>query len=305
VNERASRETMPVFEPNPPWLNRVISQSWPAIERRVGPELMPTTVPGAGRKIEVEELGCGHYGCVVPTGKPGIVMKLTSDPLEAHFVAAALRIGRFPLGIVHYASVYSLPAEYRQRQLFVLWREEANDVGALSGLDARTAGWFLQYDPYDQASLRHFRKRLQAFQWWASEFKAIVDRATDMKRTLAEMIRYEAWARELVDLEHVEDREIGRSKRPFPHLKGARRLAVLLRGCEILAEMMANESKGDLVGEALEFYLQNGLLLADVHAGNVGHVRRADFAKPVWAITDPGHAVPLDLRFETVTVDVV
>jgi hypothetical protein len=298
MTERAARATMPVFEPNPPWLNRVISQSWPAIERRVGPELMPTT-SGAGRKIEIEELGCGHYGCVVPTGKPGIVMKLTSDPLEAHFVAASLRIGKFPLGIVRYASVYSLPAEYRQRPLFVLWREEAEDVGGLAHVHR------LGLDAYDESTARHFRMRLLAFKWWAHEFKAIVDRAKDMKRALSEMHHFERWARDLVDLEHVEDVNVGHTTRPFPQLKGAQRLAALLRGCEILAELMANEAAGDLVGEALEFYLQNGLLLADVHSGNVGHVRRADYRKPIWAITDPGHAVPLDVRFETVTVDTV
>jgi hypothetical protein len=289
------RDTLPVFEPNPPWLNSVLGETWPAIERRVGPELMPSRAEGEGRSLVVEEYGCGHYGCVVPTSNPDIVMKLTSDPLEAHFVAAALRIGKPPLGIVHYASVYQLPAHYRRRALYVLWRESAESVG---GLTKEQGG-----DAYEAAARRHFRNRLERFKYLAVECKRIVDRAADMKRTLSEAARYEVWAREHVELHHVEERDVGYSKHAFAQFKGAQRLAALLRGCEIVAELMEHEPEGDLVGEALSFYMQNGLLLADVHANNVGRVRRVDYSKPVWAITDPGHAVPLDMRFETVTVD--
>jgi len=55
--------------------------------------------------------------------------------------------------------------------------------------------------------------------------------------------------------------------------------------------MTANEPEGYLVGQALDFYLERGLLLADVHANNVGEVTRDGYHGPILVITDPGHLV--------------
>jgi hypothetical protein len=85
--------------------------------------------------------------------------------------------------------------------------------------------------------------------------------------------------------------------------RGADRMAFALRASEILAEMMANEPGGYLVGQALEFYLERGFLLADVHWGNIGLVKRDDHSRPVPAIIDPGHAIPLRPEADTVTVE--
>jgi hypothetical protein len=78
----------------------------------------------------------------------------------------------------------------------------------------------------------------------------------------------------------------------FPqHLKGDSRLAVALHACEVSAEFMENEPVLDQVGKALAYYLENGILLADVHQNNIGVVRRDGYTYNV--ITDPGHAVDL------------
>jgi hypothetical protein len=73
--------------------------------------------------------------------------------------------------------------------------------------------------------------------------------------------------------------------------RGAQMLAASLRACGVLAEMMGSTATSDLVGQALEYYLDQNVLLADVHANNVGLVEREDYTKPIWVITDPGHAV--------------
>ena len=52
---------------------------------------------------------------------------------------------------------------------------------------------------------------------------------------------------------------------------------------------------------AFEFYLDKGILLADVHTNNVGVIEYrdeyADRHSTTWAITDPGHAVFLTTKF--------
>ena len=81
-------------------------------------------------------------------------------------------------------------------------------------------------------------------------------------------------------------------------LRGAMRLAMALRLCELIAELMQNTDGSDLLGDALGHYLDKGILLADVHGHNVGKVERT----PGWVITDPGHAVGLEARWDAVTV---
>ena len=58
---------------------------WDQMVARVGTGLMPTESDSANWKFE--ELGCGHYGCVLATESPGTVIKLTTDMSEAAFVS--------------------------------------------------------------------------------------------------------------------------------------------------------------------------------------------------------------------------
>jgi hypothetical protein len=299
----AGRAELEEFEPNPAWVNRSLAESWDAMQERVGKELMPTEKVGSsGKRRSVEEYGCGHYGCVLPTSRKGLVLKVTSDPLEAHFVASAMKMRAFPDGIVHYAAIYRLPAEYRGRPVFVLWREEAYDVGRLV--------WLKNLPGEDPRAMQEFVWHLRVFQTCAGIVKDIVTRAADQAATLASMKRYEDWARDKVELDDIGEgmgRQHWEGQRagPFGTLKGAQRAAALVRACAIVAELMEHEPGGPEVGEALDFYLERGLLLADVHLNNVGHVRRDTHERPFWAITDPGHAVPLSQARDAVTVNVL
>jgi len=289
--------------PNPAWVNRLLSENWPRLVKRVPPELLPVEAEASSdKRRKVTEYGCGHYGCVSPTSTEGVVFKVTSDPLEAHFVAAALALKSFPDGIVHYRAIYQIDGEHRGRPVFVLWREEAHDIGALMS-QAYIAK--LRED-YDRRALEEFKRRLEMFKKWASDLKMTIDRATDRAKTIAEMHRYADAAWERVAIEDVDQSRylyVHAQKKPFPYMKGGQRAAMLLRGCEIIAEMMANEPGGYMVGQALEFYLENGLLLADVHFNNIGRVEQND--REGFVITDPGHAVPLDERFAAVRIDAI
>jgi hypothetical protein len=74
----------------------------------------------------------------------------------------------------------------------------------------------------------------------------------------------------------------------------ARELSVCIR--------RAGSAKGKFgsVGQALLYYVKEGMILADVHDGNVGQVTRN--GKPTVAITDPGHMVPLKPKYMNVEV---
>jgi len=65
-----------------------------------------------------------------------------------------------------------------------------------------------------------------------------------------------------------------------------------LEVCRMLGQIMENTPMNEGVGEALLYYLDQGVLMADVHPGNVGIVRRDGYDIP--AITDPGQAVLLN-----------
>ncbi len=291
------------YATNPPWVNRLLRDNWAAIEKRVDPSWLPMMTEGSDKRRPVfEEFGCGHYGCVLPASSaPSMVLKITTDPLEAHFVASALKIGRFPDGIVRYYSIYQLEGGYRKRPAYAIWREEAFDVGSVGHVwygGSEGPPWYKDLDEYDKRSVLQFIRALTRFQRWAGEFKVLFDRSKDKSSVWDQLAKYEDWAFQTVELERVESDE-----RPATHLTGVRRMAYLLRGCEVMAELMENERGGYLVGGALGFYLEHGLLLADVHLGNIGRVRREDYSSMELAITDPGHAVATKASSDTVTVE--
>jgi hypothetical protein len=82
---------------------------------------------------------------------------------------------------------------------------------------------------------------------------------------------------------------------------------VSLQRCEDLSEEMENTYTADTIGGALSFYLEQGMLLADVHANNVGVATRPpgegyDDWHAVNVITDPGHMVPISPKWLNVEV---
>lgn len=272
------------------WVDKNLRQYWDKIGDEVSPDLLPRLEPH--EKFYVEEYGCGHYGCVMPTNRPGIVAKLTSDPTEAYFVAAALQIGEFPEGIVRYTRIFQLEgASHRKRPLFVLWREEAHDIGFLMG---RTANYRFEtdlLDDYERRARREFENLLVSFKNNAAKVRMILERSTSREKTLAQAKELEQWAYESF------------SRGTASHLKGAHAVAMGLRVCEVTAEEMENTYLADLVGGAFTFYLEHGLLLADVHYMNVGKVDRPDYQNGAIVITDPGHAVALDPKWDQIPIE--
>jgi hypothetical protein len=256
-----------------PWVNRILKDNWARLAARVPPKLLPRAM-AFGKSFHVEDYGCGHYGCVAPTATPGTVFKLTTDGAEASFVAHALKIGRFPEGIVHYQKIYKVPdASFRKRDVYMLWREEAYNLGELGDREALS--------------------RLDAFKTWAHDARERLRKSANPTKTLVEVKGLERWAYDQVSWEEAELRRKYESQSRPSGLRAAYAIAWDLRACELVAEMMANEPGAYLIGQAFEFYAEHGILLADVHRNNVGKVSREDYNSKVWAITDPGHMMPL------------
>jgi len=275
---------------NPPWANRLLDENWKAILAEVGkPSWMPKLAEGSGKRKTFAELGCGHYGCVFATEEPGIVFKISTDSSEVDFVKAAMKIGDWPTGIVRYHAVLDVQGKHRNRNVFVVWREEAFDVGKIgAGPDPRAQREFQRYhDAYRNAAM------------YVRELSV----KPGFDRRLVEAKENERWSWDNVIWEDGlhgshEDRWQGHQRvvgvpPKFKRYATSQRLAAALRICEIAFEMMEHTNYAPDVGQALGFYLDHGILLADVHMQNVGKVMRDEGYGPEVriVITDPGHAV--------------
>lgn len=321
-----------------PWVDRTANAVW---SRIVAASPKPAWVPKhttSRGKVTVEEFGCGHYGCVMPTDDPEVVCKITSDATEAVFVAAALGLGfgEETEGIVRYFGVYELarstaaeerqrllkkaeqfeqkkffdegrelrrraaeipdvstPIEHRGRRTFVLWRESAESVGL-------PPHWGNPRS-YDEQRIDNLHRYLGLFKDFAAAARDSLKRSDDPDALIAEAKRHEDAAWDYVsgiDFDRVIGSVAQRVLGGGAGLKGPHRIAVALRACDVIAELMQNTDGCDLIGSALRYYLEQGILLADVHTQNVGKVERTSG----WVITDPGHAVGLEARWRTVSV---
>ncbi len=236
----------------------------------------------------MEVYGCGHYGCVLPTADDRVVWKVTTDADEAGFVAAVLsrpQTAKEWHGLVRYHDVVKLPRRIRDRSIYVILRESAQDVG-----DAFTSyglgWWYLKLFQISADMVRRAARRSKDPQ----EFMAATRREAALLQNLS-MREVEDWkalrARSLRDL----------GGRP---LRGPQSAAVALAACRLYGEgIELRHDVGD-VGSALLRWMGRGILLCDVHPQNVGRAPREGAMGAV--ITDPGHALLLDDRHDNITV---
>jgi hypothetical protein len=278
---------------NPAWVDKALRDNWSKLQTMVGEKWMPIPsvehdrvmghytgwIPSSGAQAgkKMWEYGSGHYGSVLPTRDPQVVLKVTSDPAEAQFVAYASSIGSFPEGLVKYFRIVELPGSFRSRSIFAIWREAAHHVGLyvygnqvpeLLNVDKRTATEGREY-------LRRFKDTgHEVFMW--------------LKKHPGSLAQIQQSA-ETVDYDDVS--EFVTQGKISPRFRGAQKIALFYAALEPMTEWMYNTDDITYVGQALGFYLERGVLLADVHANNVGLVDRPGFNGPIAVITDPGHAV--------------
>ncbi len=271
------------------WVDRNLKSSWDRIAEYVPASWMPIRLPG--RKFSIEEFACGHYGCVAPTGEPDVVFKLTSDITEAQFVLMAMSLAPTE-GIVKYFKIFALEGQtHRRRDLFVLWREEAWDVGVMFAVVSSSPKaqrvTALGYDAYHIRAINEGAKLLGLFMQWAKDARV-------------KMQRISGWG----DFGENREEMLGKIWQAFEaadpsadpqHYRGLPRIGIALRKCYDLAQNMANTDVIYPVGAALMYYMDEGILLADVHLNNIGRDSAGHLL-----ITDPGHAVVFSPRWTTI-----
>lgn len=261
---------------NPAWVNRAIAKNWNRILDAVEPEMHPLMedahARGKGLVIEIPEHGCGAYGCVMPTNSADVAFKVTTDSTEADFVEKVLpTVQPTPEGIVRYYEALRLEGHHARRGLFALWREEAQDVGELHEVHRN--------DPDGVKRTRDliFEQR-EAAGWVFTTLGQLGERAAEVYRQAIEL-RADA----LGDV--VEDGYASTSG------SVAHEVAAHLAYMEVCCQTLVQDSLAPLVGSALLTFLQHGVLVADIHEGNIGRCERD--GELAWVITDPGHVAVL------------
>lgn len=281
------------------WVDKHMTSAWSRIAEHVPADWMPQTTSITPKRTSVREYGCGHYGCVMPTSVEGLVCKLTSDVSEAKFVSAYLAMGGknelakrgYEGGIVDYKKILALRDQtHRGRPLFVLWRSEAFHIGFLA---AAAASWGhesqlkqLRDMGFDEYQLRPMREAMRQL----DDFKTNADKAREgilriLKKGGVLQQRLE-WREGVLSKVWAAFEGGNNPERLFSSVSS------YLHQCQMIAQEMANTDVIYPVGSVMDHYLDEGLLLADVHLNNVG----LDGDRNV-VITDPGHVIAINPRW--------
>lgn len=133
--------------PNPPWATKAIADVYDSlpgmgIPARWMPRLQDVVQVGDDSvNAGVKEFGCGHYGCVFPTLDDEVVLKLTADDTEAEFAAHLAPSLERPICVRYYTVVRPEGViDQKRAQIYLLWRESADQVGKLSEFLDETTG---------------------------------------------------------------------------------------------------------------------------------------------------------------------
>jgi hypothetical protein len=238
---------------------------------------LPRTLPAdrAVRPGSVEELGCGVYGCVMPTRQEGLALKITTDESEAWFAHVALQLAAhdgWPLGLVRYRLVLGLRDEKRDKApLYLLWRDEATLVGGVRELDSG----------------------LDRYMEIVNFFYAAMPDGSPFKASGIEVLKL-ARGGALAQARAFVEAHAARGDQPLSIAHQAhfleRPVAAAATILCLYLQAAAVEKTAPEAGSAIRYYLDQGLLLSDLHPGNVGY-SWPDAARVV--ITDPGLVVPL------------
>ena len=290
--------------PNPDWVDELLHKNWKGLQRRV-PESMLPMLGRQKRQYEwksIKELGCGKYGCVVPTHDPRWVLKVTTDGREAAFAAQAIQIGNWPRGMTRYDAAYAavsptdVPplvevtmsmydrgiAKYMQpsENVYVLWREASVKPGA-AGI--REYGKLVGAGP---KVVPRVHDTLWKYITFAYHALLLLDTQDDPYRPhfLKKYTESEQYA--MMMGFHGDDGKLtgDPSDDDEPMF-----FADVAACADVAAEMAADPVLAD-VGKAFLFYQKHGMILADIHKENLGLIVRGQQAS--LAVIDPGGMVP-------------
>lgn len=121
---------------NPAWVTKTLATTFETMEHGIPAKWLPRQdavgARGARLTSQVNELGCGSYGCALPTLDPNVVLKITTDQTEAEFAEKLSKTLVVPI-VVRYEAVMTTEMKHQGLPITLLWREEAKNIGELDG----------------------------------------------------------------------------------------------------------------------------------------------------------------------------
>jgi hypothetical protein len=241
---------------------QIIESVWDSIQ----PDWRPSTL---------EPFGCGYYGCAYPTSAPDVVLKLTTDPSEAAFVQAALRIhgDRFPPGIVHYYRIDATTSTYADRVAYLIWREEAFHVGSTIQI---------LMDTGDRAEITEGRLFLRLYYTAGDTINEMLHESKDPHELQRTSAAWYGWARDNTSWKDVRSGDLIDYSPP-------QRFAATVHAMGQLTQQLATVPAFKALGDTLGVYTKHGLLIIDISNANLGQAPRD--GQPTLVITDPGEVL--------------
>jgi hypothetical protein len=123
---------------NPTWSTEVLADTYETLEEMGVPARWLPKLSGISARrgsaitAHVHEHGCGQYGCVFPTVDPAVVLKITADDTEAQFAAELSPTLERPICVAYHMVIRPDGArDNRGAQVYLLWRESADQVGQI------------------------------------------------------------------------------------------------------------------------------------------------------------------------------
>jgi hypothetical protein len=258
--------------------NDAVGYNYDKLESAFGAENMPPRLSDTFWKI----LNCGHHGCVFKTYTKGKVFKLTDDGTEAAFVAFLLNNKMKLDGFVEYHKVVMMPrCKPFNKTIYAILRQEVDCAGIekimKSCLRDKKQREYIDYlrefifnlkdycETFQELTM-NFKNRLQLT---ASAFKNHKNIYSQEIQNVFSIIadkpeRYEIDYKLTVLLATIRDLFYTYLKPPFSYYAGPLAVSMLK-------------------------LLDMGILLGDVHEGNVGYIKKSGEI----VVFDPGHAVAL------------
>ncbi len=271
---------------NPPWAVKVLKMYWPRLQQAA--KQLPGPMKGAMPVSPIaEEFGCGFFGCVFPTNKPGIVFKLTKDRNEAQFVSWLLKHdpkGKKYPGILRHYKIIKLDVGQQTLDAFHLSMRTGQPsltpcpceqcVGYPLNAGPVWAIWreevirsSMPVQPWRKAGMDTLLSATRAVFWYAREGKVT-------KKTVQRAAKIASMPSD---------------KRPMNSSP-----EVMLAAVEVAAKRASASRPLKQVGRAvLDILKKHHILMNDLHCNNIGLVVRGtgNKTKTQWVVSDPGEVI--------------
>ena len=299
---------MPRAFATPQWMLDVISLAAPSIVSLHGADMLPASP---------DVLGCGCFGCVFETIRPGWVLKVSLDGSEAFFARCQVNIGRAPPGVCKY--LQPLKVGTVAGPVWIMWKQRAEMPPLDEWLSGRCRPPANLEDKWDEmlfASESSWQRSQRLRKKWKHErgcdaldqldaiyqcgmgiairfayFCGNVGQPADFANVLrnrrkdAEAIFRPRWHIHSWRYHDLDDPEIWLDT------------AVDLLGYEFQINELRRNKLVSEIASALSMYLRKGLVVGDPQPDNVARVNG------VWSVFDLGFTVPIHPRWEPAWMD--